>query len=287
MDEAYLIWMVFASLVVVGVSTLIQVRRIGPIGGGAVLPMFTAAFSIPFCIAAVAEGGPGTLAALVLISAVTQLAISRWLFILRRVVTPIVGGTVMMILSITLASVVFDLLDLGPVVNALMKSGITTGGFGAIAMILYLELTNPRRMRFESKLDIEVLPELNEFMARFAERRGWDEAMKNRLSAVGEETLLTLAPLDLTGDGEAQEEKKLVVVASSSEGEVAELEFIGGGDDETNIEDRVRQLQQHDTDDVVENELSLQLLRAYASSVRHQQFHDADIITVRVEPPGA
>ena len=90
----------------------------------------------------------------------------------------------------------FNLPDLGPVVNALMKSGITTGGFGTIAMILYLELTNPRRMRFESKLDIEVLPELNEFMARFAERRGWDESMKNRLSAVGEETLLTLDPLE-------------------------------------------------------------------------------------------
>ena len=531
MDEAYLIWMVFASLVVVGVSTLIQVRRIGPVGGGAVLPMFTAAFSIPFCIAAVAEGGPGTLAALVLICAVTQLVISRWLFILRRVVTPIVGGTVMMILSITLASVVFDLLDsasivepeeatltafvtlvviaalslrrpgvlrlwgpvvgivigcvvafavgiydfdrvvdakwvglpselpriwfnfgisfwtlvpsfvflgviiaiqangasiamqhaahrgdravdfrevqatlagggvtnliasvfgavpniinpgivsftqttgvaarsvgyciglifiamafvpkvsgllstipgpvmtgylvmvtgslfvdgartviqnerdgqkvavagvcfwigaafqfglfnlpdLGSVVNALMKSGITTGGFGAIAMILYLEFTNPRRMRFESKLDIEALPELNEFMARFADRRGWDDAMKNRLSAVGEETLLTLAPLDLTGEADdAEEERQLVVVASSEE-DVAELEFIGGGGD-MNIEDRVRQLQQHDTEAVVENELSLQLLRAYASSVRHQQYRGADIITVRVERPGA
>ena len=141
----------------------------------------------------------------------------------------------------------FNLPDLGPVVNALMKSGITTGGFGAIAMILYLELTNPRRMRFESKLDIEVLPELNEFMARFAERRGWDEAMKNRLSAVGEETLLTLAPLDLEGNGEVGEERRLVVVASS-DGEVAELEFIGGGDDETNIEDRVRHQQFHDAE---------------------------------------
>ena len=534
MDEAYLTWMVFASLLVVGISTLIQVRRIGPIGGGAVLPMFTAAFSIPFCIVAVAEGGPATLAALVFISAVTQFAISRWLFILRRVVTPIVGGTVMMILSITLASVVFDLLDkasvveprsatltafvtlvvivalslrrsdvlrlwgpligivigcivavavgiydfdrvmqaawigvptelpglgfdfgisfwtlvpsfiflgiiisiqangasiamqhaawrddravdfrevqatlagggvtnliasllgavpniinpgivsftqttgvaarsvgyciglifiamafvpkvsgllstipgpvmtgylvmvtgslfvdgartviqnekdgqkvavagvcfwigasfqfglfnlpdLGAVVNALMKSGITTGGFGAIAMILYLELTNPRRMRFESKLDIESLPELNEFMATFAERRGWDDAMKNRLSAVAEETLLTLAPLDLealTLDEEADTgtDKQLVVVASS-EGDVAELEFIGGAEEGANIEDRVRQLQQHDAEAVVENELSLQLLRAYASSVSHQQFHDADIITVRVTHP--
>ena len=55
--------------------------------------------------------GRATLTTLVLITAVTQLIISKWLFILRRVVTPTVGGTVMMILSITLASVVFGLLD--------------------------------------------------------------------------------------------------------------------------------------------------------------------------------
>ena len=46
-------------LVVVGVSTLVQVRGIGAIGAGAVLPMFTAAVSIPFCITAVTDGGPG------------------------------------------------------------------------------------------------------------------------------------------------------------------------------------------------------------------------------------
>ena len=110
-DDSYLVWMVFASLLVVGVSTLLQTRRIGPVGGGATLPMFTAAFSIPFCITAVVDGGPATLTTLVLVTAVTQLIISKWLFILRRVVTPTVGGTVMMILSITLASVVFGLLD--------------------------------------------------------------------------------------------------------------------------------------------------------------------------------
>ena len=103
--------MVFASLVVVGISTLIQTRRIGPVGAGIVLPMFTAAFAIPFCITAVVDGGPATLTTLVVVSALIQLAVSRWLFILRRIVTPIVGGTVMMILSITLASVVFKLLD--------------------------------------------------------------------------------------------------------------------------------------------------------------------------------
>ena len=106
--DSYLTWMVFASLIVVGISTLLQVRRLGPVGAGAVLPMFTVAFSIPFCITAVVDGGPATL---VLVSGVIQMVISRWLFLLRRLVTPTVGGTVMMILSITLASVVFGLLD--------------------------------------------------------------------------------------------------------------------------------------------------------------------------------
>ena len=90
----------------------------------------------------------------------------------------------------------FDLPDLGPVWGALFKSGITTGGFAAIVMILYLELTNPRRMSFRSRLHIDALPELNEFIAKFANRRGWSTAMKDRLSAVAEETLLTLAPFD-------------------------------------------------------------------------------------------
>ena len=52
------------------------------------------------------------------------------------------------------------------------------------------------------------------------------------------------------------------------------------------MEDRLRQLQQHDSETAVENDLSLRLLRSYASSVKHQQFHDTDIITVRVTPPG-
>ncbi|MDE2970109.1 MAG: hypothetical protein OXT51_08410, partial [Chloroflexota bacterium] len=113
----------------------------------------------------------------------------------------------------------------------------------------------------------------------------------DRLSAVAEETLLTLSPLDLTGERPPREvqattgeERRLVVVASS-EGQSADLEFIAGPSGDLNIEDRIRQLQQHDADSVVENETSLVLLRAYAASVRHQQFHGTDIITVRVNQP--
>ena len=530
--DSYLTWMVFASLIAVGLSTLVQVRRLGPVGAGAVLPMFTAAFSIPFCITAVVDGGPATLTTLVLVSGVLQIVISKWLFILRRLVTPMVGGTVMMILSITLASVVFGLLDaasevepvsapltalatlivvailtfrgtavlrlwapmigivigcavaagfgiyevervlqapwvglprewpglaldfgvpfwtilpaflflgiiisiqangeaiaqqrvsrrearaidfrqvqgtlagtgvsnliagvagavptiihpgavaftqvtgiasrrvgycigcmfivvaflpkvsgllstipgpvmtgylimvtgalfvdgartviqseqnrqkvlvagvsfwigaafqfglvnlpnVGPILGTLLKSGVTTGGFAAIAMILFLEFTSHRPMRFQSQLHIEALEDLNAFIAKFADRRGWDTAMKDRLSAVAEETLLTLAPLDLEGrEEDEQRDGRRLVVLASSDGPVADLEFIGGGNDE-NLEDRIRQLQQHDTETPAENELSLLLLRSYASSVRHQQYQDTDVITVRVTPPAS
>ena len=533
LGDPYLLWMVFASLIVVGVSTVVQLRRIGPVGANALLPMFTAAVSIPFCITAVVDGGPGTLVSLVIVTAIIQLFISRWVVILRRIVTPTVSGIVIMILSVTLASVVFALLDgasheepvaapltalitlvvvaglslrrsallrlwgpvigivagclaaagfgifdaslvvdspwvgiptevpdltpqfgipfwallpsffflgivfsihsngetiaqqrvawrdnravdfrqvqggmtgsgvsnllagfsgavpniinsgiisfsqttgvaslrvgyfialifiavaflpkvsgliasipapvmtgylmlvtgtllvdgtrtvlqnesnrqkvvvagicfwigasfhfnlfhlpsFGAVLDGLFKSAITTGGLAAIIMVLYLEFTSPRRMRFQAPLHVDSLPELNDFMARFAASRGWDEPMKERLTAVGEETLLTLAPLDLNLDLDSDEDEALdgraLIVLASSDGPVADLEFIGGGND-ANLEDRIRQLQQHDTQEPAEEELSLRLLRSFAQSVRHQQFHDTDIITVRVGRP--
>ena len=181
----------------------------------------------------------------------------------------------------------FHLPNVGPILGTLLKSGITTGGLAAIALILFLEFTSHRPMRFQSQLHIDALDDLNAFIARFADRRGWDTPMKERLSAVAEETLLTLAPLNLEGDEEDEEpdDRRLVVLAPS-DGPVADLEFIGGGNEE-NLEDRIRQLQQHDTETPAENELSLLLLRSYASSVRYQQYQGTDVITVRVTPPAS
>ena len=179
--------------------------------------------------------------------------------------------------------------DLGPIWGALFKSGITTGGIAAVVMILYLELTNPRRMRFQSKLHIDALPELNEFIAKFADSRGWGSEMKDKLSAVAEETLLTLAPLDLTSfdmdEEEDEDDGRQLIVLASSEESVADLEFIGGGNGE-NLEEQVRQLQELEIETTAEHEISLRLLQNYASSVSHQQYSGTDVIVLRVDPPG-
>ena len=114
--------------------------------------------------------------------------------------------------------------------------------------------------------------------------------MKDRVSAVAEETLLTLAPIDFEAElediaDETEGDGRQLVVLASSDGPVADLEFIGGGN-EDNLEDRIRQMQDHEEETPIDTEISLRLLRRYASSVRHQQFRDTDIITVRVGPPG-
>ena len=61
------------------------------------------------------------------------------------------------------------------------------------------------------------------------------------------------------------------------------LEFVATGGDE-NIEDRIALLGEGAAaGEQIEHEVSLRLLRHLASSVHHQQYHDTDILTVRVD----
>ena len=170
--------------------------------------------------------------------------------------------------------------DFGPLWGTMFQSGVTTGGVTAIILTLFMELTNPRRGRFRSRLDIEALPELNAFIERFSNDKGWDPDMTHRLSLVAEEVLLTLAPTD---EGRSPGNRHRLVVLASSDGPQAELEFIVATSEE-NLEDRIQQLRQYDLQTSGASELSLRLLQHYASSVRHQQYHEMDVVTVRVDP---
>ena len=168
--------------------------------------------------------------------------------------------------------------------RALLQNGMLTGGIVAIVMTLIVELMRPRRRRMEAELEPAALHKIREFIGAFASQRGWDAQMVNRLDAVCEETLLTLLQQDEPGAD--IERRHLFLTARSGDGG-AVLEFVASTGEERNIQDRIALLGEASASEMIEREVSLRLLRHLASSVRHQQYHDTDIVTVRVEPPGA
>ena len=164
--------------------------------------------------------------------------------------------------------------------SELLGNGMTVGGFTVMFLSLLVELTGSRRQRLKTILNVDAYPKIDAFLSGFASRRGYNAEMTDRLRAVGEETLLILLQQkekDSTHDG-----RRLLLIAHG-DGETADLEFIATAD-ETNIEDQVALLSEQVVGVPVEEELSLRLLRHYATSVRHQKFHDTDVVTVRVEP---
>ena len=165
--------------------------------------------------------------------------------------------------------------------GGLLQNGMTGGGLIAILLTLFIELTEPRRRRLEVEFDTSALPTIREFIANFASASGWDAAMTHRLDAASEETLLTLLAQDKAAGETAR--RRLLVVAHKDAGE-AILDFVAAPGT-ANLEDRIALLGEQAATTSLEREVSLRLLRHLASSVRHQQYHDTDIVTVRVTPP--
>jgi NCS2 family nucleobase:cation symporter-2/xanthine permease XanP len=168
--------------------------------------------------------------------------------------------------------------QLGFELSTLLGNGMTAGSIVALLLTLFVELTSARRRRLKTELDMASLPQIDEFLREFANKSGWDEAAAQRLALVGEETLTSLLSQD---EDEDAAPRRLHIVARRDR-TVAELEFLAASDEE-NIEDRLAHLGEQRpeiTDD--ERQISFRLLQHYASSVRHQKYHDLDIVTVHV-----
>ena len=166
----------------------------------------------------------------------------------------------------------------GDELGALLGNGVTIGAVVAIGMSLLLEALSTRRLRLEVALDMASLPAINEFMDRLASRLSWNEASTLRLRSVGEETLASLMSQD--DDAESSDSPRLIVIARP-QGAMVELEFVATTRQE-NLEDQLAFLTDEDAIPTIDD-VSLRLLRYYASAVRHQKFHGVDIITIQVE----
>jgi len=170
---------------------------------------------------------------------------------------------------------IFPELLSGPV-GTIMGNGMVVGGVVAIALVQFVGLTSRRRRRIRVELSQSSLPQIDEFLRAFASRTDWNGTSTDRLRAAGEEALMSL----LQDEEATQNARRLVVGARVVDG-MAELEFSAIPGDE-NIEDRLAYLpEEPEIED--EREISFRLLRHYASSVRHQKYHNVDIVTVQVE----
>ena len=161
--------------------------------------------------------------------------------------------------------------------NALLSNSVTSGGLAAALMIGFIELTAARRKHLDVDLDFTSMPEVDRFLQRFAIDRGWNDASIERLRAVGEETLAIM----VLYEDEDTLERRLIINAHVND-DIAELEFLSAAYDVENLEDRLAYMSEQ-PEVLDELEVSYRLLRHYSSSVRHQKFHNMDVITVHVE----
>ena len=85
---------------------------------------------------------------------------------------------------------------LGPFAGVLVGNGMTSGAVAAVVMMLFIELTAPRRRRLQVPLEMAALPAIEDFLRGFASRSGWNGASADRLASAGEETLSILLQTD-------------------------------------------------------------------------------------------
>lgn len=101
-DDDYLSWAVFAALIIAGSLTALQAVRFGRFGAGHVLIMGTTPNFVAVSVLALTAGGPALLASLVVVSSIFYLALANWLPALRRVITPVVSGTALMLIAVAI-----------------------------------------------------------------------------------------------------------------------------------------------------------------------------------------
>ena len=127
--RGWLPWAMFAALVVNGIVGAVQASRFGT---GAMLVSGGAPIFLVVSASALAQGGPGLLACLVVAASLFQFAIAAWLPALRRIVTPVVSGTMIMLIAVGVMPVAVE--GLGHVPAGASAFAGWAGGMATLAV---------------------------------------------------------------------------------------------------------------------------------------------------------
>lgn len=104
-SPARVAYIIFASIMVTSLSTWIQAARVGRIGAGYVLFMGTSGTFFACTLDAIEVGGLALVSTLCLLSAPVEFIFSYGLRHVRKIVTPAVGGVVIMLVTVMVAPI--------------------------------------------------------------------------------------------------------------------------------------------------------------------------------------
>lgn len=187
---------------------------------------------------------------------------------------------------------IFPELISGDTWGVLLQDGMTSGGLVALGLSLLMELVDARRRKLKTGLRSVDMPKIHAFLSELAASKKWSREATMRLCSAGEETVLSLIGQQKNGTAIAEEDEeedddddenrqRHLLITARGNNKSIELECIAAPGEE-NLEDRMVLLKEGSTT-ADESDLSLRILRHVSSSFQHQQYHDTDIITVRVD----
>ena len=108
LGDKFLTWGVFAAMIICAVITALQALQLRRFGAGHVVLSWPAAMFIAIMVLTVTTAGLATFASLMVVCSLMQVALSWWLPTLRRIVTPIVSGTVTMLIAVSVLPIAFE-----------------------------------------------------------------------------------------------------------------------------------------------------------------------------------
>jgi len=108
LDDSYLTWGVFAAMLICAAVTVLQAFQLRRFGAGHAVLSWPAAMFIAIMVVAISKAGPATFASLLVVCSLLQVALAWWLPTLRRIVTPVVSGTVTMLIAVSVLPIAFD-----------------------------------------------------------------------------------------------------------------------------------------------------------------------------------
>ena len=112
--EDYLKWVFYCSLTLSGLGAILMASRFWRFGTGYPLNVSNGTAYIAVAVSALVAGGPAMLAALIVCGGAFQFILAWRLALLRRIITPTVSGSVLMLLAASVMSILLSKLALPP-----------------------------------------------------------------------------------------------------------------------------------------------------------------------------